>query len=54
MEVLGHRLALEMAWKLWVFFPIACPKHLIHLAVPELNPFIINGNQVSKMFFSAV
>ena len=30
-------------------FPIPCPMHLFHLAVPELYPFIINWLSIIRM-----
>ena len=36
-ETLGH-------------FSLLCSMKLFHLSVAELSPFIINGNQLSKIF----
>ena len=54
LEVLGDWLVLEMTWKLCALSPYLALMHLFHLAVPKLNPFLINETLVNKMFLSAM
>lgn len=44
----------ERSWKLLAPFFTPCPMHLFHLAIPELHPFRIKWQFVSKMFLCAL
>ena len=46
-EGAGRVTQLERAWKPHTLSPILCSIHLLHLAFPELNPFITERERVS-------
>ena len=46
-EGAGRVTQLERAWKPHTLSPILCSLHLLHLAFPELNPFITERERVS-------
>ena len=53
-EGAGRVTQLERAWKPHTLSPILCSLHLLHLAFPELNPFITESQALLQYSYGEI